>query len=231
METKTQENISDANMARRAFLRFAGIGAASVGLMTAAACHKDHRIIIPPNNIDIGVKGDLAILNYAYALEQFEAAFYTQVVQTPYTGITAEETAIFTSIRDHEIVHREFFKAALGANAITTIVVDFSSIDFTSKPKVLAAAKAFEDLGVRAYNGAAPLITTDTNLTIAGKIVSVEARHAALIGNMITFGAFADNDQVDANGLNRSSTIAQILTVVNTYLKTKVGAVNYNYQF
>ncbi|HWV65036.1 ferritin-like domain-containing protein [Chitinophaga sp.] len=31
--------------------------------------------------------GDVAVLNYAYALEQLEAAFYTQVVLTPYTGI------------------------------------------------------------------------------------------------------------------------------------------------
>jgi hypothetical protein len=230
MKTELQERIPDVNIARRSFLRYAGIGVASAGLLATAACHKDHKIKVQPDGIDIGVTGDLAILNYTYALEQLEAAFYTQLIQTPYSGITADETALFTSIRDHEIVHREFFKTALGDNAISELVIDFSTIDFTQKANVFAAAKVFADLGVRAYNGVGYLITTEVYLTIIGKIVSVEARHAALIGNMITFGLFASNDQVDGNGLNKSSVIAEVLPVVNTYLKTKVSAVNYGYR-
>ena len=229
MKTELQERIPDANIARRSFLRYAGIGVASAGLLATAACHKDHKIKVQPDGIDIGLTGDTAILNYAYALEQLEAAFYTQVVQTPYSGATADEIASFTSIRDHEIVHREFFKASLGGNAIPELVVDLSSIDFTSKASVLATAKVFADMGVRAYDGAA-LLATQTYLTIIGKIASVEARHAALIGNMITFGLYASNDQVDANGFNKSSAILEILPIINTYFKTKVSAVNYNYQ-
>jgi hypothetical protein len=230
MKTELQERIPDANMARRSFLRYAGIGVASAGLLATAACHKDHKIKVQPDGIDIGLTGDLAILNYAYALEQLEAAFYTQLIQTPYTGITADEIALFTSIRDHEIVHREFFKAALGGNAIPELVVDFSSIDFTQKTNVLVAAKGFEDTGIRAYDGVGYLITTEAYLTIIGKIVSVEARHAALINNMIAPGSFAGNDQVDGNGFNKSSVIAEVLPIVNTYLKTKVSAVNYSYR-
>jgi hypothetical protein len=230
MKTQSQENVLGANMARRSFLRYAGIGAASAGLLVTSACHKDHKITTFPDGIDIGVKGDLSILNYAYALEQLEAAFYTQLILTPYSGITASETALFTSIRDHEVLHREFFKAALGGNAIPALVADFSTIDFTNKAKVLAAAKAFEDTGVRAYDGAGYLIQDKGYLTIAGKIVSVEARHAALISNMITPGSFAANDQVDATGLNKASTIAEVLPIANTYLKTKVSAASYNYK-
>src|ERR1700761_57500 len=154
MKTETQPNIGEVGMARRSFLRYAGAGAASVGLMAAAACHKDHNVIIAANaGVDIGT-GDYGILNYAYALEQLEAAFYTQVILTPYSGISASEKTMLTSIRDHEVLHREFFKAALGSMAIAGLTVDFSAIDFSNRAKVLGAAKAFEDLGVTAYDGA-----------------------------------------------------------------------------
>ena len=114
-----------------------------LALMAAAACHKDHGITPATTTpTDIG-SGDFGILNYAYALEQLEAAFYTQVILTPYSGISASEKLMLTEIRDHEVLHREFFKAALGSHAIMALTPDFSSIDFTSRAKVLAAAQAF----------------------------------------------------------------------------------------
>jgi hypothetical protein len=228
MKTETQENLSESQMARRSFLRYAGIGAASVGLMAvASSCHKDHPVTLA-TNIDIG-SGDTAILNYAYALEQLEAAFYINVVAHPYTGMSTAESAYLTAIRDHEICHRNFFKAALGASAIPSLTTNFSSIDFTSRASVLAAAKAFEDTGVAAYDGAGYLIQSAAYLTLAGKIVSVEARHAALIRDLLTAGSFVASDVVASNGLNESLTIAQVLPIANTYLTTKVSASNYNY--
>ncbi|WPU94019.1 ferritin-like domain-containing protein [Mucilaginibacter sabulilitoris] len=230
MKTESQESISDANMARRSFLRYAGVGVASIGLLATAACHKDHQVTPTPNGVDLGAKNDFAILNYAYALEQLEAAFYLQVAATPFSGITTAETKLLTDIRDHEVLHREFFKAALGAKAIPDLTPDFSSIDFSSRAKVLAAAKAFEDTGVTAYDGAGYLIESPDYLLIAGKIVSVEARHAALISNMITPGSFAGADVIDtSNSLNKSATIAEVLKIANGFLKTKVSAINYGY--
>ncbi|HEY9195643.1 MAG TPA: ferritin-like domain-containing protein [Mucilaginibacter sp.] len=229
MKTESHESTAAANMARRSFLRYAGAGVATAGLLGLASCSKDHKIVVGNKGIDIGATGDLAILNYAYALEQLEAAFYTQVILTPYTGISADEKALLTAIRDHEIVHREFFKAALGVNAIPSLTVDFSAIDFTSRAKTLAAAKAFEDTGVKAYDGAGYLFGAGAYLTLAGKIVSVEARHAALISNLLVPGSFAADDQVDASGLNKSASIAEVLAIANSYLKTKVSASNYNY--
>ena len=60
--------------------------------------------------VDLG-EGDVGILNYAYALEQLEAAFYTQVTKTPYANMDSADRDILTGIRDHEIAHRDFFKA------------------------------------------------------------------------------------------------------------------------
>lgn len=228
MKTEQQESVLDTSMARRSFLRYAGV--ASVGLLATAACHKDHRIKPSPTGVDLGAKNDFAILNYAYALEQLEAAFYLQVAATPFSGITDAETKLLTDIRDHEVLHREFFKAALGAKAIPDLTPDFSSIDFSNRAKVLAAAKAFEDTGVTAYDGAGYLIESADYLLIAGKIVSVEARHAALISNMITPGSFAGPDVIDTtNSLNKSATIGEVLKIANGFLKTKVSAVNYGY--
>lgn len=132
---------------------------------------------------------DIGVLNYAYALEQLEAAFYTRVVASPNFAVifNDEEQRILRDLRDHEIAHREFFQAKirdLGGTPIGALTPDFSAIDFGSRTSVLQTAQAFEDLGVSAYNGAASLIQTPNALMAAGEIVSVEARHAAVIRDL-----------------------------------------------
>ncbi|MBJ6107736.1 ferritin-like domain-containing protein [Hymenobacter sp. BT523] len=189
-------------LARRSFLRYSGAGLALGGLWLSG-CSKDDDTDPNSGLIDVG-SGDTGILNYAYALEQLEAAFYTQVVASYFTGATAAEKAILSDLKDHEISHREFFKRAITSGRISdNLQPDFSNIDFTQRTTtsgklgVLNAAMAFEDLGVAAYNGAGRFITDPAYLTLAGKIVSVEARHAALIREMITANTFVANDVVD----------------------------------
>ena len=174
---------------------------------------------------DLG-EGDVGVLNYAYALEQLEAAFYTQVVETPYTGITADETALLTDIRDHEVEHREFLKTALADGAIPALEVDFSAVDFTSRDSVLGTAKVFEDLGVAAYNGAGQLIETPDYLLAAGKIVSIEARHAAVIRDLLQPNsvAFAGDDVIDESGLDGAMEPAAVLAAADPFIKTDVTA-------
>ena len=207
-------------VSRRNFLGY--IGGASA-LLAVQACKKDDNT--NDSGVDLG-SGDIGILNYAYALEQIEAAFYKKISDTPYSGISDPEKALLADIRDHEIAHREFFKNALGAKAIPSLELDFSSINFSSRDSVLATAKAFEDLGVTAYNGAGKLITTPDYLLLAGKIVSVEARHAAYIRDLISNGSFADNTAIDANGLDMARTPAEVLAIAGTYVKTKINASN-----
>ena len=213
-------------VSRRKFLGY--VGATSALLATAASCKNKNN---DNNGVDLG-SGDVGILNYAYALEQLEAAFYIQVVATPYSGITALETEYLTDIRNHEVAHREFFKAAITAAAPSSIIpslsVNFSSINFTSRASVLATAKAFEDLGVTAYNGAGKLISTTGNgptyLTLAGKIVSVEARHAAIIAELITPNSFSAT--TDANALDTARTPAEVLAIAGSFITTKINASN-----
>lgn len=227
MKTETNPTTGGANMARRSFLRYAGAGAAAVTVFGAASCGKDYIKHPDGSYIDIG-SGDIGILNYAYALEQLEAAFYQQVVATPYSNINAAETAYLTDIRDHEVLHRDFFKTALGSSAIGALTPDFSAINFSDRTSVLTYAKVFEDTGVMAYDGAGYLIKSADYLTIAGKIVSVEARHATLIANLINRGDVLGG-QTDANAVNKAASIAEILAAVNPFLKTKVYASEFNY--
>lgn len=216
------------NLQRRNFLKYLGMGSAFVTAATmAASCHKDdNNNNMGGSGVSLGT-GDVAVLNYAYALEQLEAAFYTQVVLTPYAGISDTELDFFKDIRNHEIGHREFFKAALSTSAIAGLEVDFSSIDFTKRDSVLGTAKAFEDLGVSAYNGAGQFISSSATglvyLGLAGKIVSVEARHAAYIRDLISPGSFADSDVIDANGLDKSRAPIEVYNIAKTYIKTKIN--------
>ena len=215
---------------RRLFLRYAGISVAT-GAVLLQACNKNDNMATPTpsaGTVDLG-SGDIGILNYAYALEQLEAAFYTQVIATPYAGITDAERTILTEIRDHEIIHREFFKAALGTSAIAGLEVNFSAINFGDRASVLGTARTFEDLGVSAYNGAGKLIKDVNYLLLAGKIVSVEARHAAAIRSLLSpkTASFAGDDVVTpVGGLDVSRTPAMVLPLAQAFVKTTITANN-----
>lgn len=215
---------------RRSFFMYAGATAGATALLLSG-CDDDDDNNEMPGMVNVG-SGSVGVLNYAYALEQLEAAFYTSLrTGSYYTGLAAgsAEKQILDDLYYHEVIHREFFKAALGRDAasarIKDLEPDFSSINFSSRTSVLGAAKAFEDLGVAAYNGAGRFIATDNAglnyLVAAGKIVSVEARHAALIRDLITEGSFLDSDvvAVGTTGLEISKSPSEVVTVANTFLK------------
>lgn len=217
---------------RRKFLGMIG-GSASI-IAVAAACNNnnnpsapyDGAVVGADGTVDLG-RGDVGILNYAYALEQLEAAFYTQVIATPYAGMTDEEKSLLTDIRDHEIAHREFLKAAIGSKKIPDLEVNFSAITFTDRTSVLGTAQTFEDLGVSAYNGAGKLIVSADYLLVAGKIVSVEARHAAFIRDMVSYGSFAAAPTVDAaSGFDAKNDTKTVLNAAQPFIKTKLSGSN-----
>lgn len=209
-------------ISRRKFMAYAG-GLAGATLLLDA-CSKDKTSdTTPVSSIDLG-SGDIGLLNYAYALEQLEAAFYIQVLNTPYKEMSNDQKLLFQDIRDHEIAHREFLKNLLAGKAIQTLEFNFSSIDFTSKTAVLNAAATFEQIGVSAYNGASALIVSSDTVLTALKIASVEARHAAWIKDLISWGSFSDN--TDANGIEASRPPAEVLPLVQPYIKMTLSGNN-----
>jgi hypothetical protein len=159
------------------------------------------------SSVVLDLTTDIGIFNFAYALEQLEAAFYTSVVTNAAfssTFTSADERELLTDIRRDEVAHREFLRAALGSAAIPGLTPNFGSINFANRQSVLVTARTFEDLGVAAYNGAGRFIRNATNLLMAGKIVSVEARHAAAIRDVLdTSGReFADLNSLQTFGAN-----------------------------
>jgi rubrerythrin len=210
---------------RRNFLKLSGVGLAIAGL-ALVGCNDDDMIIDGNNNnvFDLG-KGDVGVLNYAYALEQLEADFYTKVVNNFYSGISSIEKELFTDLYHHEVIHRDFFKAAISGvttDVLPTLEFQYPGVNFNDRNSVLATAKALEDTGVAAYNGAGKYITNADYLVIAGKIVSVEARHASAIRNLINPGSadFSGDDVINANGLDLAKEPKDIVMAAGAFIKT-----------
>ena len=169
--------------------------------------------------VDLGA-GDTGIMNYAFALEQGELAFLKKVLASPFGGITADERRIFQELHDQEVVHNEFFKAMLGAKAIPPLQTDFSKVNFNRRESVLETAMTFADLATSAYNGAGKLLTDPANLAISGKIVSIEARHASVIRDLIKprSGFFAPE------ALDPAREPAEVLKLASAFVTTPINA-------
>ena len=217
---------SDNQSSRRSVLKWAAAAAAS-----ALAFGVDipglrlNEAFAQAGAVDLG-GGDVGVFNYAYALEQLEAAFYTQVIATPYQDMSGYERSVLRDIRDHEIAHRAFFAKALGRNRIPNLTPNFSAVNFASRQSVLTTASTFEDLGVSAYNGGGQAIKNPNYLAAAGSIVSVEARHAAIIRDMISplSPAFAGIDVVDFSGLDVARAPSQVLMAAAPFIATPITA-------
>ncbi|MGI8510165.1 MAG: ferritin-like domain-containing protein [Gemmatimonadaceae bacterium] len=205
---------------RRDFLRIAALGGTAVFLPALfAGCNNSDGGLAPTTHpaaeltIDIGQ--DTGVLNYAYALEQLEAAYYSQVVQAfSGSGFSTAEQTVLTDIRNHEVIHRDFLAQVLGTAKIPNLTVDFTMVNFHDRVSILRTAKTFEDIGVGAYNGAGKLLKDLNNLGVAGKIVSVEARHASTIRDLLNPGSrdFAGDDVVDrTSGLDQTLEPGQAL--------------------
>ncbi|HVE80476.1 MAG TPA: ferritin-like domain-containing protein [Gemmatimonadaceae bacterium] len=217
---------------RRGFLRMLGVGGTIVLLPSVfTACDDDD----DDNGngtgaVALDLRTDIGILNYAFALEQLEAAFYTQVVTAANFNTlfsNAGERELLTDLRNHEVIHREFFRAALGGSAISNLAVNFGNA-LASRDSILDAAITFEDTGVRAYNGAGKYLTRAENLLVAGKIVSVEARHAAAVRDVrdTTGTAFASAPAINAQGVEEGLEPSAVLPLVDPFITTVVTISN-----
>jgi PKD repeat protein len=176
-----------------------------------------------PLNLDT----DLGVLNYAYALEQLEAAFYARVLDEGTFSGSAE--AVMSDLAAHEDIHRLTLESVLQTAAIRDLTPDFGDVDFNSTGSVLSAAQTFEVLGVSAYNGAADLLSSAEFLGAAGSIVSVEARHAAAVrdlagasdhffsGPFPVGGGFA----IDDDGLYEARDPREVLDAAAPYIEER----------
>ncbi len=208
---------------RREFLKLAAAGAAALGLTTTmSGC-----VLAAAGTRKLDFRDDFGILNFAYALETLEARFYEKIVASPPRDLRAGELQILRDIGDHEKAHARFLKRSLQILRVEVPASVWPGIDFTSRQGVLVAARNFEDLGVAGYNGAGTRLRLAEFLTIAGKIVSVEARHAAALRDLLNPNSrdFAGDDVVDANGMDRVLEPGEVLAQAQKYFAEPYRAV------
>ena len=126
--------------------------------------------------------GDIDILNFALTLEYLEAAFYEGGREV--TGLIERGRRLREDVRRRGAGARRRADARRSRTSAASPSrrrgVDFGDA-FSSADKFIQLAITFEDTGVSAYNGAAPMIESKDLLATAGGIVQVEARHAATI--------------------------------------------------
>ena len=197
---------------------------------------------------------DEAVLNFALNLEYLEAEFYTVAL----TGQRISELGIGVSGRGRqgatvggqrvsfdgpirtvveavtldEQKHVEFLRAALRSSAVAKPAINLEALGlgFRTQAEFLILARAFEDLGVSAYAGAAKLINNRTILEAAARIALTEGQHAGVFRYLIALANTAvpqvdQKDvpplgspngrlfQVDGNGLSTVRTASEVLLV------------------
>jgi hypothetical protein len=151
---------------------------------------------------------DVDILNFALNLEYLEAEFYTiattgqtisQInltvsgsgVAGPTQGgalvpLTAAMRKIAMQLALDERTHVALLQTtilSLGGSPIAKPAINLNALGFgfATANDFLVLARIFEDIGVTAYGGAAPLITNKTVLGYAARILATEAYHAGNI--------------------------------------------------
>jgi hypothetical protein len=209
---------------------------------------------------------DVAILNFALNLEYLEAEFYTvattgstlEQVGIPISGTGREgptengEKVYFTTnpenvmtiaqqIAEDEQTHVKLLRSVLGSQAIAKPAINLAALGPVGElTPFLAVARAFEDVGVSAYGGAAPLLQSNAVLATAARILATEAYHASNLRLLCDINHVVTK-KVDAqdivpplsgtsffnvlNGLTPVRTTSQVLAVVygNSAAGTKSG--------
>jgi hypothetical protein len=129
-------------------------------------------------------ENDVDVLNYALTLEYLESEFYRQGNGAGL--LSGKEATYLQQVGADEDAHVAAIMQTimqLGGMPVEAPGVDFGQA-FASRESFLETAFTFENLGVSAYLGAAGFIQDPTILQAAAGIFGVEARHAAIIGNL-----------------------------------------------
>lgn len=197
------------------FLKKAGVaGGAAIGggavlsaLAPAALAASQHGR--PPATFG---RGDVGILNYALTLEYLEAAFYNGATAAK-LSLDAQAAAFLKTVTVDENEHVAFLKKALGRKAAKEPKFDFKGTN-TNADMFMKTAQVLENTGVHAYSGQALNIKTPAYVKAAVSILTIEARHASVIG-LLNEGAAPGGKEIAPDGpFDTPFTAAKVLAAV-----------------
>jgi Ferritin-like domain len=186
----------DTGETRLGFLKKAGLaGGAAIGGGTVLSALASSALAAgsgrPPSSFG---KGDIGILNYALTLEYLEAAFYNGATAAN-LPLGSQAAAFLKIVTRDENAHVKFLKGALGAKAAKEPRFDFKGAN-TNAEMFLKTSQALENTGVHAYLGQVLNIKNPAYVKAAGSILTIEARHASIIGLLLNPTA----ESVEPNG-------------------------------
>jgi Ferritin-like domain len=124
---------------------------------------------------------DRKIFRFALQLEFLQSALYAEAVDRG--ALRGELLEFAQTAGAHEQAHVAFLRKALGADAPARPRFRFGDATRDER-KFGAAALELENIAVAAYNGQGANLT-DSALSAAATIVSVEGRHAAWISDLM----------------------------------------------
>jgi rubrerythrin len=162
----------------------------------------------------VGVS-DAGVLDFALTLEALEASFYTQALAR-LPNMRSELKSVTKVLSNDENNHVQTIKDTLNQLAVRPSappVLDFGN-SLSSEASYLALSQTFEDTGVQAYNGVAPLIRDPRLLDTVGGIVQVEARHAAVIRDL-------RGQPIASSAFDRPASMEDVNTRVAPYIKNR----------
>ncbi|SCZ99458.1 BZ3500_MvSof-1268-A1-R1_Chr3-1g06020 [Microbotryum saponariae] len=122
----------------------------------------------------------------ALTLEHLEKNFYFQGLDKfrpddfKKAGFGPEVFKNIQKIAIQEKDHVEFLAGALGSAGVSQCKYDFK-VAFTNVYTFVSTARILESVGTAAYLGAAPDISSKAYLAAAGSILTIEARHTAIL--------------------------------------------------
>lgn len=122
----------------------------------------------------------------------------------------------FSAIRKHENDHAAFFAQLLGSsNPMPTL----RNLEATSIGQFLVMSTIFENVGVAAYLGAAPIINSRRTLAQAGSIATIEARHAGFLNTTLGFPVSQNNESFET-----PFSPPVVVTLIAPYLQDPMSA-------
>ena len=157
-------------------------------------------------------KGDIGILNYALTLEYLEAAFYNGATAAN-LPLNAQGAVFLQTVTKDENEHVRFLKKALGSKAVKEPKFDFKGAN-TNVATFMKTAAVLENTGVHAYSGQALNIKSAAYVKAAISILTIEARHASVIGLLNEGASPAGTEMTPSGPFDTPLTAAAVLKAV-----------------